>query len=453
MQPFMVPLARMINNFLADVHDDLQHYARMNPVTEDHQKNEKAAAIQTLAALDELRALTNDPAVVYDVDHVNARLLDAKLRPFTTPEKKPHLTYFIRERLSLLLSWMNTVSVVEAGGLKALNTELLFLMDEFASICTTDKYDEIRQAGFKIDQFLCSLIFVCPHIVRSIKIKLKNQLLSGDEISKRGHGGGGLSGHGRHHLEKLIERITTQIDDNWDRTLCIPLPYYFTTGTHGSGERAACGASNMVIEFDPAHDRDGKNYPAARVNITRAIISYDLCLILFEEIESIELSSDASYTPMLSPDFRDNCTSDELRERGNWVRQYLRFRDFCDMRNFRKPEEFPDIREYRFKYLNTHIWEPGFGSRLWNPPSWAGESSLTWAACAYMPDNGPETLFVFQGQKIESRSKQEAQVLRLMAEQLDEDRRRPYGSKGIEIYQGNEIVRVLFEHPFYMRNF
>ena len=117
----------------------------------------------------------------------------------------------------------------------------------------------------------------------------------------------------RHYMRRFLTTLEGEsfdADQPYNMRLVLPLPYSFTTGTHGSGERAAQGASYQTIFLRMCRENDPLVEVLVNVGSTKGIedkeegrrefvARCDLSIAI-DEIESLELARvrDREFTPV-----------------------------------------------------------------------------------------------------------------------------------------------------------
>jgi hypothetical protein len=268
---------------------------------------------------------------------------------------------------NLTLSLLPLLAIFEKGGLEAVNQRisdhLNVLRDETAS------EQEVESAAYALNDILFTAIYLFPHLVQGVRVRLADRLLEEDHITRLVR-----YDDRRWVFNKMVAMYPQERGHAFPGEFILPLPYGFTTGTHGSGERAAMGASRAELHFSMTAfcAANLKSIPVLEVAVERPLITYKHAMFLPDEIASVELIATGEYTPYYSKGFRDHSPKKEtLIDRCDPIMQYLQFRDFvyCRLQDERMPKNLssdelkvcgnllvPDIRSagYLWKVGKRH---------------------------------------------------------------------------------------------------
>ncbi len=261
--------------------------------------------------------------------------------------KEVDLPYKTGDKFREFVDDLELLALFEQGGIDGLNRKLdnsLKVLQE-AKLTTA----ELEKVIGEVNNILCRAIYLFPHLVSGVEVKVGESAAANGESLRRKY-----YEPNRFYYEGLIEKLAERGDVS-PSTLIIPLPYGFTTGTHGSGERAAMGASRMDIFFSFASRRDSpaSPTPCLKVTIEPPLIVARETTFLTDEIESVRLTGHSPYTPYFDDRHRDG----PLITRGNHVTCYLTFRDFANYGTGRylAGETKPIVLE---PYKNTrNLWQ------------------------------------------------------------------------------------------------
>lgn len=246
-----------------------------------------------------------------------------------------------------LMDLLPLLSVLEDGGLDGVNRYLAEYLNVLRSDLTRDALEEALGA---VNGILFGAIQLFPHLATGIKVRLSDKVRSADEIrqlleydSKRGS------------HEAMLQLYPQETGREHDGTFILPLPFAFTTGTHGSGERAAYASSRaeIFLSSTPGRRGDGSHlFPVLNLVIRRPLLTFDYTKFLLDEVESVEFIAGGSYSPYYSQGFRDHEPKPEaLIERGSHLEHYLSYRGFV----------FCLLKRESFEECTDDEW-----SRCWN---------------------------------------------------------------------------------------
>lgn len=216
--------------------------------------------------------------------------------------------------LARLAQDLEYLSIYERHGLNGLNEYLNSLIGELSP---AKEFKENALVAANIDDLLRRAIYLFPHVARGVKVKVKRDF--NDETDQAP----GFSRLDRRDFTALREQLEEKGRDPYEEML-FPLPTFFTTGTHGSGERAAMMRSNDAVNFDVISQRKG-SIPLVNLAIKRPIITLHYAEFALDEIESVRFSEEGEFVPYVDS---GSYGSYRLIVRGNPVSHYLNFRGF-----------------------------------------------------------------------------------------------------------------------------
>lgn len=222
-----------------------------------------------------------------------------------------------------------------------------------------------------------------------------------------------------------------------------PLPYGFTTGTHGSGERAAMASSreNVYISFRNPRDDSGI-IPVLGLGIKAPLLTPGSTVFTLDEVESIAFTDKNEFTPYV--DDRDG--KYVLTEKGNSITYYLRFRDFSNYRGSRERENLREINDKEWEVIGG-LNEPGAYSNLWNEDYETHKLDGFVVLWSEKPEE--MTLYELKGVNLPKRDPHEANAV-LAAQILRRDAKiLPH----VKEYKGDEVIKRLVEVPVEERRF
>ncbi|MFA6460918.1 MAG: hypothetical protein WCV90_01515 [Candidatus Woesearchaeota archaeon] len=189
---------------------------------------------------------------------------------------------------------------------------------------------------------------------------------------------------GRYKLEMFLSAAlgTKELHDTVEFEFVKHLPYFFTTGTHGSGERAAMGCScpNLLVETG-LEDNDVPAYLMIDV-ADQGFMQQSIHLFL-DEIKSVKLAQvpNDKFTSVVDRPGRDKYT---LKTSSSSVSHYLWYRGF----NFSTPnagsnlpkkwreEISATLRNVMVPEHSTGLFEDYWRILSANPTSFSGYAAL-----------------------------------------------------------------------------
>lgn len=406
---------------------------------EADKKNEKDQDLVQLSLLNTLQE-SDDKKVIYDGSECNAKFIMEKLRPFADK----HVGFMIDARFKQLYSLLPLLSIFEEGGLEAVNSRLDMLFKEYKK-----EGGKLSEAGMnekiaELNDILFNAIYLFPHIARSIEVKLaEDKIISSDKF---------WDDHGYDYgKDRRLYDVLRKKKPEMSKILAMPLPYGFSTGTHGSGQRAARGASREDICFTYIHPRNnwGIRIPAIALAIPRPLLFIDHVYFNLEEVESVKFSKNSDLTP-----FCDHTHDDGLLmiPKANYVFHYLLFRGFSNYVNFRKRADFKnDISNADWEFMCSNLYEADYNSGLWEEKyGMFGRNGLILGFIAVKFEHaGDMKLYEFNNIRLLSEDRHDA-AGKLFAKILDNDKKT---LAIVKKYSGNEAIERLFQIPIRERNF
>lgn len=177
----------------------------------------------------------------YTGHEANAQFFLSLLKPF----EDLHLLRWHDRRFQNFLEILDIVQIFEKDGVAALNQRIADITHEMKEVSPDDE-KAIKEYLHLLNDILFLAIYVCPHVARSVEIKLDRpagarrfrDLVEYDYAQHR---------NAYDNLVALGETCGKNI--NFNDSLVLPLPYSFTTGTHESGERSAGAGPGAEIFF------------------------------------------------------------------------------------------------------------------------------------------------------------------------------------------------------------
>ncbi|MBI4058294.1 hypothetical protein HY408_00860 [Candidatus Gottesmanbacteria bacterium] len=165
---------------------------------------------------------------------------------------------------------------------------------------------------------LYGAIYRYPELVYSVEVRLGMSAdNNSDDIDEQ------YSEAHRLWYKYLVDNRRTPGEKN-SLSLVAPLPYGFSTGTHGSGERVAMSASRREVYFGLTHKKGSfeATEPCLWVTVKAPLINSNETMFLPKEIEHVTLSIRTDLSPYLGRDY------DKIESRGTYVDNYINFRGF-----------------------------------------------------------------------------------------------------------------------------
>ena len=178
--------------------------------------------------------------------------------------------------------------------------------------------EEKKALTIKANGLLYGVIYNYPYLAHSVEVRLGREAYENSERIDD------LCGESNRWWYKRLVGNRKKQGESDPYSLVVPLPYGFTTGTHGSGERAAISASRREVYFDLTNRRGKYEYdnPCLRVTVQAPLVFSHETTFLPEEIDKVSLSGRIDLSPYLGHD------RDEVESRGNYIYNYLDFRGF-----------------------------------------------------------------------------------------------------------------------------
>jgi len=379
--------------------------------------------------------------LVYDGEEFNAKFLMEKFGPFADK----HVGFMIDFRFKQLYSLLPLLSIFEEGGLEAVNDRLDRLFKEYREEGGKLSENEMNEKITELNNILFNAIYLFPHIARSIEVRLaEGKIISADKF---------WDDHGYDYgKNRRLYDFLKEKKPEMSTVLIMPLPYGFSTGTHGSGQRAARGASREDVYFTYIHPRNnwGIRIPAIAMAIPRPLLFIDHVYFTLEEVESVEFSKNSDLTP-----FCDETHDNDgllMIPKANYVFHYLLFRGFSNYVNFRKRADFKkDLSDADWEFMCSNLYEADYGSSLWEEKyATFGNNGLILGFIAVKFEHACDMrLYEFNDIKLPSEDRHDS-AGKLFAKILDQDKK-TLGA--VKTYSGNEVIERLLQIPVRERNF
>lgn len=343
---------KFVNNTLKGFFDELR-------IILDYEKERKIEQSEILLDLRNVLSGIRGDGLVYDGKRYNAKYLMAKFQIFSDE----HLGSVRDERFKRFFSLLPILSILEEGGIEALNKRINEIFLELKEKTHKMSPEEVDNRLNELDRILYSAIHLVPHLAKSVEVKLiPGRLVSAEESMRL---------YGCHCSDDRFnfDRMKGIVENpEIYTTLFIPLPYRWFVPTHGSDERMARAASNAEIFFTDISPKDDYRIkiPVVAVTIGKPVVYPDHTHFTFDEVECVKLSENGNFTPYYNDGIRGNESFEELEPRSNYILHYLLFRKFGNnYLSIRDAKELKNVpKEYWEKYAR-HIYTPGFGSGFW----------------------------------------------------------------------------------------
>ncbi|MFA6296754.1 MAG: hypothetical protein WC663_05345 [Patescibacteria group bacterium] len=379
--------------------------------------------------------------IVYDEKN-SAQSLFSQLVRF----KKDSFDCYPRDMVYHFLYMLEYLQILEEDGINGLNKRIAILVDQLRTM-NRDDYDGIRHICRLLDNLLQTVIYFCPHLVFGVELKLKSGSVMDDEAF------GNLYGyeHNRWPYEKMMEMQGFNPNDSRRLRMVVNLPYSFTTGTHGSGERAAVGSSRVPICFGTLmyRERIQKNgsVPCVKISVKRPLLSEDYTAFAIDEVESVRLVPECDYIPYYS-DFADHPEKEKLISRMKPEDYYLIFRDFSNYVNFRRdnvPSSY-DLLE-RAAFL-AGFCEPSYFCRLTELDYDRKSFQLGFIWEVDIPSHKPQVYEFWDIEKPDDDTHVALGMVYVAIKSLDQE-----VMKKVCVHEGIDIIRRLMQIPVHDRHF
>ncbi|MBI2995162.1 MAG: hypothetical protein HYY52_00420 [Candidatus Melainabacteria bacterium] len=221
-----------------------------------------------------------------------------------------------KDALKNLATDLEYIQIFNEAGVKGLNKYLEDILNNLRSAKSEQEKNELIE---KLHMFIYRGIYNFPHVVKGVEIILRPGAYEGSKEFGDRFG----SDYYRYKYTQLVDALQKE-GREVTNSLTIELPYSFTTGTHGSGERAARGASVDNLEFTTIGSWGRKNKERATglgIAIEVPLIVWKLSYFTLDEIEAVRFTTNGNFTPYLKDE-------ETLLNRSSYINHYLWFRDF-----------------------------------------------------------------------------------------------------------------------------
>jgi len=381
--------------------------------------------------------------LVYDGKEVNARCLMEMLASFADK----NVGFMIDAQFKQFYSLLPLLSIMEEGGVEEVNVYIGKLFSEYKETGANMTEKEMNDKIKAINDVLFGAIYLFPHLVKSVEVKLlPDKIVEAEKF---------IDKHEYHYgKDRRIYDVLRKAAPEKSEVITLPLPYFFTTGTHGSGERSAMGASRAEVHMTYIHLRNnfGIRIPAIALAICRPILYLDYIYFTLDEVDNIKFSDNGEFMPFCDADYEGRI---EYISKWNYALHYLIFRGFANYVHFRKREDFGDVTDSHWIEVEENLYEPEFGSGLWNE-KWGnilgvfGKQTLESGFLA-IKFSDPENmrLMEFNNIKLPSDDNHIA-AAKLIFRILQNDKNT---QKLVKKFAGNKIIERLFVIPVRERRF
>jgi len=338
-----------------------------NDASSSYRSDEKRQELAKLSLIfsDLATRLATSQSEMEASDQISLESLSRELQEYR--DRAPEL----KDLLDRLLSDLDILQLVEGEGLAGVNKKLGRLLRSL-------KNREWREPSasreayqtdlYEFNDLLCRAIYLFPHLAKNVTVTLISGAAAGAKAAIDQFGYDYYLGD----LDNLL-KSAGQEDDG--AVLRFALPYFFTTGTHGSGERAAQSASDETIYTHLISPRENRrqSVPALAMALRRPLLSYDYCSLPLGLIENVNLADEGALTPFVDTRQVTDWGADgdtplyALQPRADSLQHYLRFRDFSSYRAFRRKHDLTkygltdDIRTQ----VEAELLEPRAFTNLW----------------------------------------------------------------------------------------
>jgi hypothetical protein len=269
----LFPISTLMNARLFDLRESAENHLKYINTTSDQQ-----------IFLDTLECIPPDAPL---------DLIHDTLTPFV----EASLDDETRETLAMFSADLDFIHVFQERGIGGLNE----VLNRYLQNAKEGRDDDIKTAN----QLLYRAIYLFPHVAHGVSIAIDPGVYKHYSEFK------GLAEHYQFkHLPPPSEIV-------------LPLPYSFSTGTHGSGERTAIHESVETVKLKRGSQTlIGK--PALQLEIESPGFNRWYMNIPLDVVHAIELTSTGHFIPHV-----DLGPHTSTSERGNYLRHYLLFRNFA----------------------------------------------------------------------------------------------------------------------------
>ena len=354
-----------------------------------------------------------------------------------------NFSYLSEPKINDIISDLRCLELLEKKGIKGIKKRVTDLFD----IARQDGTLEQRtRACIELNEIFCRAIYLFPHLVKGIEVKLKEGTEQKSEEFFRTYS----SDYGRFWYESFFEFYKKEHGVN-PTPLVFQLPYGFTTGTHGSGERNAMMHSRDTLALTSILKRDkpSTKIPALALEIRAPLITSSHTSFSLDDVESIQFSDKGDFTPWI--DNRQG--KDVLIKRGNYLGYYFTFRDFSNFSNFRRGIDgmkFGRLSKEQKDKINLELVEAQSFTNLWHDDYKTGKLETGFLVCwPHSANVGDFVLYELSGIPLPNKNSHEANAL-LYHEILKNNRDVVSRTKQ---YKGEDIIKRLVEIPVQPRRF
>lgn len=377
------------------------------------------------------RALTD---FRYDGVQTAASSLQKKLDPFSEEE----LGYELSSPFKRFVADLEYIELLEKGSLGAVNGRVAELFEQAKGLEMSPEQQE--ELVGRLNDIMMRGIYIFPHLAKGVEVKLKPGV---EGRTKKFEEVYGRMGYYRRVYDRLLEAYQRVRGRPLSNTLIFSLPFGFTTGTHGSGERAAVVASQEHVYFTFIHPRDDwqTKVPALALSLEAPLIMPHYSLFTLDEIDSIQFTDKGDFVSYVDR----HREGEILIEKPNFVNYYFGFRNFFNYRMFRS-EKIEEFSNEEWNQCQENLAEPGGFGNLWREDFRTNKLVKGFLAVCHKDPDKVE-LYEFTDIELPSRDRHEAAAILYI-----NFSRGMYGTH-IRSYTGNEAIQKLAEIPIEKRRF
>ncbi len=255
-----------------------------------------------------------------------------------------------------------------SGGLAAINLKISELLNKLRGVEPVREL--VEPILTELNTIIYGLIFVCPYHARSIRIVLnpKATLTMEQLLDKYGCTRQVQHRSAWEYLAFCSKMQEKYEDYMWQQVLSLPLP--FSVIPQPLAECARNSAKQSIqgcFAFTHLHPEDAPCdawIPGIAVALQYPLLCFEHTFFEIQEVARITIQSHADNLTPYTCENRQNEFEADLVERTTYLANYLSFREFRRMRNFRTKDQFPGISELEWSGC-CNLIEPPLYSNLW----------------------------------------------------------------------------------------